>query len=142
MNTKIPRPVHESYLKHRKQVTWHIILPVALATLFVVGVFVVLCVGAFRGNGDVSRWAQISTIWIIIPIMIGMVIFFALLLGMIYLIMKLLNIAPTYTGLAQDYVHRTGVYVKRGTEMAVKPIFAIDGLGARIKAFFRNITRL
>jgi hypothetical protein len=136
MDTKIPRPVHESYLKHRKQVRWQIILPVVLTALFVIGVFVMLYIATFRGNGDVSRWAQVSTIWIVIPIMIGMVIFFALLLGMIYLIMKLLNIAPTYTGLAQDYVNKAAVYIKRGTDMAVKPIFAIDGLGASIKAFF------
>jgi len=97
-----------------------------------------LYIATFRGNGDVSRWAQVSTIWIVIPIMIGMVIFFALLLGMIYLIMKLLNIAPTYTGLAQDYVNKAAVYIKRGTDMAVKPIFAIDGFGASIKAFFRR----
>jgi ABC-type multidrug transport system fused ATPase/permease subunit len=136
MDTKISRPVHESYLKHRKQVRWQIILPVVLTALFVIGVFVMLYIATFRGNGDVSRWAQVSTIWIVIPIMIGMVIFFALLLGMIYLIMKLLNIAPTYTGLAQDYVNKAAVYIKRGTDMAVKPIFAIDGLGASIKAFF------
>jgi hypothetical protein len=138
MDNKIPRPVHESYLKHRKQVTWQIILPVALTTLFVVVVFALLYVATFRGNGDVSTWAQISTIWLVIPLMIAMVIFFALLIGMIYLIMRLLNIAPIYTGRAQDFVNKAAVRIKRGTDMAVKPIFAIDGFGASIKAFFRR----
>ena len=136
MDAKIPQPVHESYLKHRKQLMWQIILPIVLTSLLILALIVLINIAAFRDNGDVARWAAVSTIWIVIPIMIGLVIFLVLLAGLIYLMARLLNITPTYTGLAQDYVHKAAGYIKRGADMVVKPIFFLDELGAGIKAFF------
>ena len=136
MNAKLPQPVHESYKRHRKQLAWQIILPVVLAALLIVALIVLIYVTTFNQGGDVARWAAVSTIWIVIPIMIGMLIFIVLLGGLVYLMKKLLNIAPTYTSLAQDYVHKAVAYIKRGADAVVKPVFFIDGLGASIKAFF------
>ena len=136
MNAKIPQPVHESYKRHRRELTTQIILPVALTTLLIIGVIVLVYSATFNSNGDVGRWAAISTIWIVIPIMIGMLIFLALIVGMIYLLARLLNITPTYTGLAQDYVHKAAIYIKRGADMAIKPVLWLDGIGASIKEFF------
>jgi len=131
-----PQPLHESYLRHRKQFVWQIILPVVLTSLLIVALIVLVNVATFNQDGDVGRWAAISTLWIVVPIMIGMLVFLALLVGLIYLMKKLLDIAPMYTGLAQDYVHKAAGYVKRGADAAVKPVFFLDGLGASIKAFF------
>ena len=75
MKATIPQPVHESYLKHRKQILWQIILPVALTSLLIVALIVLINIATFNQGGDVARWAAISTIWIVIPIMIGMLIF-------------------------------------------------------------------
>lgn len=136
MNAKLPQPVHESYLRHRKQMVWQVILPVVLTTLLIIALIVLINVATFRDGGDVARWAAISTIWIVIPIMIGMLIFLVLLGGLVYLMAKLLNITPTYTGMAQDYIHIAAGYIRRGADAAVKPIFLLDGLGASIKAFF------
>jgi hypothetical protein len=58
---------------------------------------VLVNVATFNQGGDVARWAAVSTIWIVIPIMIGMVLFFALLVGLVYLMKRLLDITPTYT---------------------------------------------
>ncbi|HEY5731818.1 MAG TPA: hypothetical protein VIS72_17360 [Anaerolineales bacterium] len=136
MNAKIPQPVHESYKNHRKQLMWQIILPIVLTLVLCIAVVVLINIATFRDGGDVARWAAISTIWIVVPIMIGLLIFLGLLGGLVYLMMELLNITPKYTSMAQDYVHKAAGYIKRGTEMIVKPIFFLDGLGASIKAFF------
>jgi hypothetical protein len=101
-----------------------------------VALIVIIYVATFRDGGDVARWAAISTIWIVIPIMIAMLILSALLYGLIYLMKKLLNITPTYTGLAQDNIHKAAGYIKRGADAVVKPVFFVDGLGASIKAIF------
>lgn len=136
MNAKLPQPVHESYRRHRKQVGWQIILPVLLSAVLCVALIVLINVATFRDGGDVARWAAVSTIWIVIPIMIGLVILFALLAGLVYLMARLLNIAPHYTNLAQDYVHKAAGYVRRGADATVRPVFFAGGLGASIKAFF------
>ena len=115
---------------------WQIILPVALTVLLFIAVIVLINIATFKEGGDVGRWAAISTMWIVIPIMVSGLVLLAILAGLIYLMFRLLGITPTYTGIAQDYVNKAAVYVKRGTEMAVKPVLFLDGIGASIKAFF------
>lgn len=139
MKATIPQSVHESYRKHRKQVVWQVILPVALTTLLIVALIVLVNVATFNQGGDVARWAAISTIWIVIPIMLGLLIFLALLVGLVYLMKKLLNVTPTYTGMAQDYVHIGAGYVRRAADLAVKPILQLNGILAGINAFFERM---
>jgi hypothetical protein len=136
MKAKIPQPVHESYKRHRREFAWQIVFPVVLTSLLLIGLIVLINLATFNEGGDVARWAAISTIWIVIPIMLAMLIFLALLVVLVYYLGKLLNITPTYTGLAQDYVHKAAAYIKRGADMVVKPVLMLDGLGASIKAFF------
>ena len=139
MKAKLPQPVHESYLRHRKQVTWQIVLPVLLMVVLIIALVVLINIATFRDNGDVARWAAISTIWMVVPIMIGMLIFLVLLVGLIYLLSKLLGITPRYTGLAQDYVHKVAGAIKRGLDAIVKQFIEIQGVLASIREFFGRI---
>jgi hypothetical protein len=139
MKATIPRPVHESYLKHRKQIIWQIIMPVVLASVLIVALIVLVNIATFTQGGDVARWAAISTMWIVIPIMIGMLIFLAILVGLVYLMQKLLNVTPTYTSLAQHYVHQAEIHLKRMSEALVKPVLQLNGILASILAFFEKI---
>jgi len=139
MNDKLPQPIHESYKKHREQLMWQIILPIVLTVVFCIALIVLINIATFRDNGDVARWAAVSTIWIVIPIMIGLVIVLALLGGLVYLMFRLLNITPTYTGLAQDYVNKAALYIKRGMDAIVKPVVNLNGILASISAFFERM---
>ena len=139
MKAKLPQPVHESYLKHRKQLVWQIILPIVLTSLLIVALIVLINVATFRDGGDVARWAAISTIWIVAPLMILMLIFIALLGGLVYLMKRLLNITPTYTGLAQDYVYLAVGYIKRATDALVQPVLQLNGILASLIAFFEKM---
>ncbi|HZM22354.1 MAG TPA: hypothetical protein VFC02_11445 [Anaerolineales bacterium] len=132
MKAVIHPPVHESYKRHRKQLAWQIILPVVLSAVLFVGLIVLVNVATFRDNGDVGRWAAISTIWIVIPVMVAGLIFFIILGGIVYLLKYLLQIAPVYTGQAQDFVHKIAGYIKRVADATVKPVFFVDGIGASI----------
>ena len=134
MKAVFPEPVHESYKRHRKQRTGQIIVPIILvAILFLVAV-VLINIATFANNGDVGRWAAISTMWIVVPVCIAGFIFLALLGGLVYLMGRLLGVAPTYTGKAQDFVHKLAIRIRLVADTVVKPIFAIDGFGATIKA--------
>ena len=136
MKAKLPKPVHESYLKHRKDLAWKIILPVVLSAVLCLGLIVLINIATFRDGGDVQRWADISTMWIAIPTMLTLLIILALLGGIIYLLGRLLNIAPNYTALAQDFVHKIEGYVKRGADAVARPIISIDAIGASINRIF------
>jgi hypothetical protein len=148
MNAKFPElaerlktaPAHYSYLKHRKQVMQKIILPVVLSALVLVGIVVWVSYATFYQGGDVGRWAAISTIWVIIPMLLGGLVVLAILLGLIYGMNRLLNALPYYTGIAQDYIFIARGYIIRGADMLVKPIVALDGWLQSMKAFFERMT--
>jgi hypothetical protein len=135
MRAKLPEPVHESYLKHRKDRTWKIIFPVILSVLLCIGLVVLINIATFRDGGDVARWAAISTMWIAIPTMIALLVFLALLAGIVYLLAKLLGIAPRYTLMVQEFFYKIEAYAIRGADAAAKPFIFIDSIGASINRF-------
>ena len=134
MKAVLPEPVHESYRRYRRQRTSQIILPIVLAAILFIGMVVLINIATFRDNGDAGRWAAISTIWIVVPICVSGFVFLALLGGLIYLMARLLGVAPTYTGKAQDFVHKLAIRIRRAADMAVKPVFSVGGFGATLKA--------
>ncbi len=128
-------PVGESYQRHRRQLTSQIILPMALTALLFVALIVLISLATFGGTGDSARWAEISTVWIAIPVLILGFVFLALLVGIIYLLARLLGITPTYTSQAQDFVQKLAIRIQRAADLSVRPILFLDGIGASIKAF-------
>jgi hypothetical protein len=138
MKAQLPRPEHFSYLLHRKQLAMRIILPVALSAVLMIIMIILISLSTFKSGGDVARWAAISTIWIIIPILIGGLIFLALLIALIYGMARLLNMLPHYTSIAQDYVYVARSYIVRGADAVSNSIISIDGFIATIKTFFQR----
>ena len=136
MKAVLPEPVHESYRRHRKQRTSQILLPIILAAILFLALVVFIIVATANGTGDVGRWAAVSTIWIAIPTCIMGFTFLAVLGGLVYLMGRLLGVAPTYTGKAQDVIHKLAIRIRRVADKAVKPVFAVNGFGATLKALF------
>lgn len=136
MKAKLPQPVHESYLKHRKDFGWKILFPMILSSVLCIGLIVLINIATFAGGGDVGRWAAISTMWIAIPTMIGMLIVLALTGGIIYLLAKLLNMLPRYTSMVQDFFYKIEGYAKRGADAAAKPVISINAVAASINRLF------
>jgi hypothetical protein len=134
MKAVLPEPVHESYRRHRRQRTSQIILPIVLTALLFLVAVVLVNVATFRDNGDVGRWAAISTMWIAIPVCLIGLVFLALLGGLVYLMGRLLGVAPTYTGKAQDFVHKLAIRIRLIADKSVKPVFAVNGFGATVRA--------
>ena len=139
MKAKLPHPEHYSYINHRKQRLVQVILPVVLSVLLLVGMIVWVSLATFNSGGDVGRWAAISTIWIVIPVLLASLIFLVILGGLVYLMALALGALPHYTGLAQDYVYKAQAYIVRAADMAVKPIIAFGGTLESIRAFFERI---
>ena len=134
MKDVFPEPVHESYRRYRRQRINQIIVPIVLAAILFIGMVILVNIATFRDNGDVGRWAAISTIWIVIPVCISGLVFLALLGGLVYLMARLLGVAPTYTGKAQDFIHKLAIHIRRAADMAVRPVFSVNGFGATLKA--------
>jgi hypothetical protein len=109
-----------------------IILPMALTGLVFIGLIVLISVSTFSGNGDVARWAAISSMWLASHVFVLEFIFLALLVGMIYLLGRLLGITPIYTEKAQDFVHKLMIRIRLLADKLVKPVIFWDSVGASI----------
>lgn len=129
---------HPSYQKHRRQFWTQIFLPMILMVLIIIAIAIITGVAAFGQNGDAPRWAAISTIWLVIPVMFIGLIFFIVLAGLVYLLARGLQLLPPYTSKAQYYVDRGASEAKRFSDMAVQPVLFIEEIIASLKAIFRR----
>ena len=137
MKANIPnKPVHETYLKHRRELKWQILAPVVVSLILCFACSGLVYVATFGYGGDVTLWAEISEIWLAIPTIIIMVVIFAIIGGLIFLLTKLLEILPRYTFMAQDLSYKMKAYVRRGADYAAKPVIFLDSLGASINRIF------
>jgi hypothetical protein len=142
---KSPLPLrledHPSYQLHRKQRWTQILLPLLIAVLMFIAVIVLTSIAAFRDNGDVSRWAAISEIWLVLPVMAAGLVLLAILIGLIYLLMYITPAIPPYTYQAQRFVYRIEGFVKRFAEFAHRPALILQELSTLIKKYLAQIRK-
>lgn len=132
----------QSFLQHKKQYFWQILLPVGVGGLlvFVVAVMVILTAGGTDAGGPVSQWADTSLIWMSMPVLIFALLIGIVLIFFIYLIAQLLKVLPYYTSLAQQYTSLFSAQIKSWSNKIVSPIFTVSSFQARISAFFSALS--
>jgi hypothetical protein len=121
----VPRPERKSYVKHRRDVTRQIILPIILVTLIGIVFAVLAGFGATQNSPNIGLWADISLIWLIIPMMLLALIILALTIAMVYGLNRLLKVSPHYTGQAQTYALWLSTEVKIWTDKLINPMLYI-----------------
>jgi heme/copper-type cytochrome/quinol oxidase subunit 2 len=127
-----------SYQNHRKQAWLQIFIPILITIALGLTLAFVIGSTALNEGGDSERWAAISTIWLVIPVLVFSLIVFALLIFGIYLMMRLLKLSPPYSAKAQYLVNRATQYTQHYSDLAVKPVLFLEGVIASIKTFFRR----
>ncbi len=141
MESKHSRPTHASFRAHRRQVAWQIILPVILAALLIVAAAVLVSLAAADGTGDIARWAEISTIWLVIPfIFIGLLVL-ALLIALAYLTGLAADFIPPYSRKVQVFFSQVEAGVVRGAGFAHRPLSIFPELGHQIGKAIRKSRR-
>jgi cytochrome c oxidase subunit IV len=129
---------HTSYQLHRKQVWVQILLPVLLAVLVLLAVSYLVIITTFREDGDVGRWAAISTLWLVLPVLGAGLIVLVLFAAIIYLLSYITGLIPSYTFQAQRFVYRINAIVRRIDEMARKPALLIQQISKLVRAFLAS----
>jgi hypothetical protein len=126
---------------HRRQVAWQVILPVVLAVLVLIGVIVLLSWSTFRANGDVGRWAAISTMWLTLPVMIGGLFVLAILIGVTYLVGRVTGLLPRYSFPAQKYAGDMVAAAKKVEQIGHRPLRIFPEIGRVIRQVVRRVRR-
>ncbi len=139
MDSKPRTPQHASYQSHRRQVAWQIVLPIVLAGLILVGVTYLLVVATFRYNGEVDRWAAVSTMWLAIPVALGGLVELAAFIAFAWAIGKAAAFIPPYTRKAQVFTSEVEARVKESAVYARRPLRIIPQIGHLIRWGFRKI---
>ncbi len=139
MNATPPRPRHPSYLTHRRQTAWQIILPVVLGFLLLIGAAVLVSLATFNGHGDTARWAEVSTMWLTLPVMIGGVLLTLLFFALAYLIGMLAGFIPRYTYPVQKFTEQVQAGAHKVQTIGHKPTLIIPEIGRLIRMAFNRI---
>ncbi len=127
-----------THLRHRREVFWQITLPIVL------GIIVILLLAFLVtriGVDQASVWADISLIWLIVPVMIVTLISLVFLAASIYLNVRVLQVLPFYSRLVQEWFASLSVQVGRFNNVAVEPVMRIQALKASIGSLGRNVRR-
>ncbi|MBA4399718.1 MAG: hypothetical protein D9V45_12190 [Chloroflexi bacterium] len=128
-----------SSLRHRRQVFWQILLPVILAGAGVIALVVLAAIASTRGSTVSATWANIATVWLIIPLIFTGLFFAIFIAGMIFLFARLLRNIPTYTRLAQLYLQIFSVKVDTILHRVVQPQINMLSRWAAWRSFWKKI---
>ena len=120
---------------HKREVLWQITVPFVIVLLIFLGFVVFTAVSGIQGNGQLSRWADTSLIWLILPTLLIAFIFMALLAALVYGLFRLLRVLPGYTRKAQDIVYRIQDRVEAASNLAARPVIKVEGFRAALRAF-------
>ena len=139
MKSGAHHPDHTSLRTHRRQLWTQILLPILIAVIVFIAVIVLLSLGTFRNNGDVDRWAAISTIWMVLPVMILSLVLIVGLGAMIYALGWITQVIPTYSYKAQGFIYQVEAGVRRVAGIAHKPVLLFHEFGTFIKAIVKKV---
>ena len=136
MNKKLPFVKKTtSYKAYKRDFLWQILLPMIIILIMVIAASVFT---AMRPPATASLWADISVIWLLIPVLFFALITLMILGGMVYGMAKLLDIIPTYTRKLYLLIRRATNKIEDIADASAKPIFFVEELSARIKSIFQQ----
>jgi hypothetical protein len=118
---------------HRRQLAWQILVPFFLVVAFILFVAVMVATGAT----STRAWADVSTIWLLAPMLVFALLFAAVLGFLIFGIAKLLQVIPHYTGKTQDLFARLSIWARIIADGAAKPFVWFQQAAAILKSIFK-----
>lgn len=120
----------ETHAAHKREVFWQITLPLAIGILLMLAVLVAIVLSATRPVTDVSRWASVSLMWLILPSLIALLILLAITVGLVFAITQLLKVFPRYARIIQLFFERVKAKISQLSDRIAEPILRINSFWA------------
>lgn len=114
-----------THAAHRREVWWQITFPLLIGGLLLLAVLVGVIVAAVGANQGVSRWADVSLIWLLLPVLPMAFLLLVVTAGITYGITALLRVFPGYARLVQDYFLLFEAKVKEIDDRIVEPVLKL-----------------
>jgi len=132
-----PNPV--TMANHRKQVLWQITVPLLVMVFLCLGLTGLTIWSAVGSSEPVSRWADVSFIWLTPPIILGALITLIIVGGLAYGVYYLVQVLPPYTRLTQDFFGRVQAKTRQISDQLVQPVIRSKGASAGAKELRKQI---
>lgn len=127
---QLPERNPATHAVHRREVFWQITFPLIIVLTIILGLTGGVIYAGVIGLGEVSRWADVSLIWLLLPALVVALLMLLMLVGMVMLVAKLLGVLPGYARLVQDFVNLLRNRVKLISEKSVEPLLRLHSLKA------------
>jgi hypothetical protein len=121
---------------HQREVLWQITLPFIIGLLVILGLAALTIVSALGGAEGVSKWADISLIWLIIPSILTTLIFLIIVSALVYLVVKLIGVLPEYAYKTQEFLAKMRARLQAASDTAAKPVIQAGGFFAALRVLF------
>ncbi len=123
-------PVHA---EHRRQVRKQIYLPLIVGILVVLAGVITIIIYGVRAESTLRRWADVSLIWVIIPVMFIGVLFMIATMGILFGVTRLLGVTPGYFRIVQESINQVERRVLQATDGLVEPVLKMRSSWAVLK---------
>jgi len=133
--------VHTSLKKHKRQAFWQILFPLILLGGGIVAGAVLIAISSSNGNGAVSQWAHVSTIFLVMPVMAIAIVLLLVFSGLFYLLIVIAKKTPAYSIKVQNIFSQVKSVSNQVLNGSVKPVFWIKGTLSGISKAFKGLTR-
>ena len=86
--------------------------------------------------GNISRFAEISTVLLVIPVLFFSLFAFLLLGLLIYLVQRVIQVIPPFTTQAVEFLEKIKQAVQKISELIVKPVIQPTSVITGIRNIF------
>ena len=131
-------PVERATIRaHKRQFVWQILVPMIVVVLIGLGAGGLVIAATVSGLGQTRVWADVSAIWLIAPALLFALAVLVVLVAVIYGMIKLLQILPTYTGKTQNIFALLSAWTRKVADAITQPFVWTRQAAAAIKSIFK-----
>jgi FlaA1/EpsC-like NDP-sugar epimerase len=123
----------QSHAKHRRETFWQITFPLLIGVLLIIAAMAGIIISASQPTSEVSRWADVSLIWIILPAMVFTLILLALLVGLVIGVTILHRRLPRYFSMALFYMQVAREKMRQISDKLAEPVIKTNSIWAAIR---------
>ncbi len=124
--------------KHRREVFLQITVPLAVGVMLILLAAAGVIWAGIANTGNVSAWADVSLIWLVIPLMLVVFLFLGLLAGLVYVLTLGLQRLPFFMHRVQVFFRLVDMRVRKVANGSVEPVMRVQSFSAAWKALWRR----
>jgi len=128
-----PEPNAEVHAQHRHETQRQVYLPLIIAILVVLAGVVAIIIYGIRAESTLRRWADVSLIWVLVPVMFIGLIFMIIVFGVLFGVTRVLGIIPGYGSQVQGYFRQAEAKVSQVTDALVEPLLRVRSSWAVVR---------